>query len=176
MYLTFDDGPIPEVTPWVLQQLKAFDAQATFFCVGENVKKNPEIFQEIIQQKHRIGHHTFNHINGWKTKNKNYFHNVEMGNEMVQSNLFRPPYGKLKRAQIQYLKQKYKLIMWDVLTYDFDKKTSPQKCLQNVVHNVQSGSIIVFHDSVKAKENLFYTLPRTLGFLKDKGFSFAALP
>ena len=176
IYLTFDDGPIPEITPWVLQQLSMFKAKATFFCVGENAKKNPEILEQIKSDKHKIGHHTFNHLNGWKTKNEIYIENVEKGNEIIPGNLFRPPYGKLKRSQIQQLKKKYKIIMWDVLTYDYDKNTSKEKCLSNVVRNTQNGSIVVFHDSIKAKENLYYTLPHTLKHFSEQGFAFDVLP
>ena len=175
IYLTFDDGPIPEITPWVLQQLRDFNAKATFFCIGENVKKNPQIFEQIKSEKHQIGHHTFNHVNGWKTKNEIYFENVEKGNDVAPSHLFRPPYGKLKRSQIQQLKQKYKLIMWDVLTYDFDANTDKEKCLKNILINTGIGSIVVFHDSLKAKKNLYYALPLVLKYFSEKGFKFEVL-
>ncbi len=175
IYLTFDDGPIPEVTPWVLEQLKAFDAKASFFCIGENVKKHPEIFAQIQQEKHQIGHHTFNHLNGWKTKNEIYFENVTSGNQVAPSKLFRPPYGKLKRSQIKQLRQHYRIIMWDVLSYDYDIKISKETCWNNVKSNTQAGSIVLFHDSLKAKENLQYTLPKTLEHFSEKGYSFESL-
>jgi peptidoglycan/xylan/chitin deacetylase (PgdA/CDA1 family) len=175
IYLTFDDGPIPEVTPWVLQQLKAYQAKASFFCIGNNVQKHPEIFEQIRKENHQIGHHTFHHLNGWKTKNDVYLKNVALGNEAAPSQLFRPPYGKLKRAQIKELCKSYKLIMWDVLSYDYDAKTTKESCWKNVKHATQNGSIVVFHDSMKAQENLFYTLPKTLEYFSTKGFRFESL-
>lgn len=190
VYLTFDDGPTPEITEWTLAQLKSFDAKATFFCIGDNVRKFPEIFQKVINDNHSIGNHTFNHLNGWNTEMEVYIKNVELCNqEMVerrrqkaessittikdnlQTELFRPPYGKIKPSQSKILrKQGYKIIMWDVISYDFDATISPEKCLENVLKNVQSGSIIVFHDSKKAFQNLEFVLPRTLQFLKENGF------
>ncbi len=175
IYLTFDDGPIPEVTPWVLQQLKGYDAKATFFCVGENVKKHPEIFAQVKSENHQLGHHTFSHLNGWKTKNESYFSDVEKGNAVCPSPLFRPPYGKLKRKQIQVLKKLYRIIMWDVLSYDFDKNCSPEKCFQNVLKHATNGSIIVFHDSLKAEQNLRYALPKVLDYFSKKGYRFEAI-
>ncbi len=177
VYLTFDDGPTPEVTNWVLDQLKKYNAKATFFCIGDNVEKNPEIYENLIDQGHSIGNHTFNHLNGWKTNNKEYIENTLMCENLkseicnLKSNLFRPPYGKIKPSQSKELqKLGYKIIMWDVLSADFDTTISPEKCLENVLFNLKSGSIIVFHDSIKAFKNLEYALPRTLEFLNKKGF------
>ncbi len=170
VYLTFDDGPTLEVTNWVLKELKKHNAKATFFCIGNNVEKNPEIYQNIIDEGHCIGNHTFNHFNGWKTNDNNYIKNTLMC-ENLQSKLFRPPYGKIKLSQSKTLRNLgYKIIMWDVLSADFDTNISPEKCLENVLKNIESGSIIVFHDSQKALINLKYALPRTLSFLKENGF------
>jgi peptidoglycan/xylan/chitin deacetylase (PgdA/CDA1 family) len=175
MFLTFDDGPVPEVTPWVLSQLKKYDAKATFFCVGDNINKYPDTFKEIINEGHRVGNHTFNHLNGWTTDNRPYYHNVKNCAELVRSNLFRPPYGRLRPKQAQFLQRHYNIIMWDVLSGDFDQNTSKEKCFQNVVLNAKSGSIIVFHDSLKAIDNLKYTLPRVLKYYSSLGYKFKAI-
>ena len=177
VYLTFDDGPTPKITAWVLNQLKAFDAKATFFCIGDNIQKYPEIFNSILLNGHNIGNHTFNHYNGWKTKTPKYIENVLLCKEAIQQQttdnrqLFRPPYGKIKKSQAKaILELGYKIIMWDILSADFDTTITPEKCLENVLKNVAPGSIIVFHDSAKAFKNLEYTLPRTLQFLKDNQY------
>lgn len=175
VYLTFDDGPIPGVTPWVLEQLGKYNAKATFFCVGDNVKKNPGLFDELKKQGHAVGNHTFNHLDGWRTENDKYFQNVEQCNSVVGSSLFRPPYGKLKRAQYAALSEKYSIIMWDVLAGDFDHDTSPEKCLKNVISKTREGSIVVFHDSLKAQERMEYALPRFLKYFSEKGFTFEKL-
>ena len=185
VYLTFDDGPTPEITEWVLFQLKEYNAKATFFCIGNNIKKYPEIFKKVIEEGHAIGNHTFNHVKGWKTSNKTYINEVESCEEVIQKSflkhqptkLFRPPYGKIKPSQSRILRKKgYKIIMWDVLSVDFDVNITSQNCLNNVIENIENGSIIVFHDSVKAFQNLEYTLPKTLDFLKNKGFVCEKLP
>ena len=177
VYLTFDDGPTPEITEWTLAQLKLYNAKATFFCIGDNVRKFPEIFQKVVNESHSIGNHTFNHLNGWKTTTEEYISNAKLYETehctltTEHCNLFRPPYGKIKPSQSKILrKQGYKIIMWDVISYDFDASITPEKCLENVLKNVQSGSIIVFHDSKKAFQNLEFVLPRTLQFLKEKGY------
>lgn len=179
VYLTFDDGPTPEITEWTLSQLRKYNVKATFFCIGNNIEKYPEIFNTVIQEGHAIGNHTFNHLNGWKTNTENYLENVRLcGNQIqksaicnLQSTIFRPPYGKITSNQSKKLMQLgYKIIMWDVLSADFDQTITPEKCLENVISNVTSGSIIVFHDSVKSFKNLAFTLPKTLEFLKEKGF------
>ena len=174
IYLTFDDGPIPEVTPWVLDELKKYNAKATFFCIGENVQKHPEIFQRILSEGHSVGNHTFNHLNGWKTATSEYIENVDkaegqMGNnskfKIQDSRLFRPPYGKITSKQAKILQRKgFKIVMWDIISYDYDANTSPEKCLQNVLKNIKPGSVIVFHDSLKAEKNLRFVLPKVLGF------------
>lgn len=174
VFLTFDDGPIPDVTEWVLDILKKENIKATFFCIGENIQKHPKIFERIKAEGHIVGNHTFNHLNGWKTKRNDYLKNFNLcEKEINTSNLFRPPYGKITPLQAKsILKMGNKIVMWDVLSYDFDNKISPQKCLNNIVKNTESGSIIVFHDSLKAEHNLRYALPKTVKHLKEKGFEF----
>lgn len=177
VFLTFDDGPTPEVTEWVLSQLKLYNAKATFFCIGNNIKKYPELFQKTITDGHTIGNHTFNHLKGWKTSTEDYIKNVKLCQSHIPNPkfqipyLFRPPYGKIKNTQVKALqKLGYKIIMWDVLSRDYDQSISQEQCLENVLPNIDIGSIIVFHDSVKAEHNLKYVLPKTLEFLKEKGF------
>lgn len=175
IYLTFDDGPTPEITEWTLATLKTFNAKATFFCVGSNVAKHPEIFQKIICDEHAIGNHTHHHLNGWHTDKEAYFRNIKKCEEVVKSNLFRPPYGRIKKSQYELIKDDYKVIMWDVLSGDFDPKTSPEKCLSNVINNTTEGSIVVFHDSLKAADNLKFTLPKVLEYFTEKGYKFEKL-
>ncbi len=182
VYLTFDDGPTPKITEWTLAQLKNYNAKATFFCIGNNIEKHPEIFDKIIKENHSIGNHTFNHLKGWETTNEIYIENTLLcDSELVKNNyldckLFRPPYGRIKKQQATALKKLgYKIIMWDVLSADFDPFITPQKCLENVLSNVKSGSIIVFHDSEKAFINLEFVLPKSLAFLKENGFRFEAI-
>lgn len=177
VYLTFDDGPTPAITEWTLQQLRNFNTKATFFCIGDNIRKYPEIYQKVIQDGHSIGNHTFNHLNGWKTSTAEYLKNSKLCQSTINNltstsnNLFRPPYGKIKPSQSKQLRAMgYKIVMWDVLSEDFDATISPEQCLENVLKNVTSGSIIVFHDSLKAFPNLEYALPKTLEFLREKGF------
>ena len=178
IYITFDDGPTPEITEWTLNQLNNFNAKATFFCIGDNIRKYPEIFKKVISEGHSIGNHTFNHLNGWQTSTNDYIENVKncFIHQQPSTNnhqLFRPPYGKIKPSQsIKLRKQGYKIIMWDVLSEDFDATISKEKCLENVINNMQSGSIIVFHDSIKAFPNLEYTLPKVLEIGSKKGFIF----
>lgn len=175
IFLTFDDGPIPEATPWVLDTLRTYHAKATFFCVGDNVRKHPNIFQQILTEGHAVGNHTFNHLKGWGTNNSDYLENVELCAEMVSSSLFRPPYGKLKPSQMRQLKSQYKIVMWDVLSGDFDPGISPEQCLQNVLDNIQPGSIVLFHDSLKAETRMRFALPRVLGQLSEAGWKFQKL-
>ncbi|MEC4003242.1 polysaccharide deacetylase family protein [Flavobacterium sp. SUN052] len=179
VYLTFDDGPTPEITEWTLNQLKNYNAKATFFCIGDNIRKYPEIFQKVISEEHSIGNHTYNHLNDWKTENVKYIENTNLCNSEIlkfeicnlKSKLFRPPYGKIKPAQSKILrKMGFKIIMWHIISYDFDASITREECLENVLKNIKSGSIIVFHDSKKAFQNLEFALPRTLEFLKEKGF------
>ncbi|MCB0569297.1 MAG: polysaccharide deacetylase family protein [Phaeodactylibacter sp.] len=175
LYLTFDDGPIPEVTPWVLEQLEQYDAQATFFCVGDNIRKHPDVFRQVIEKGHAVGNHTYNHLNGWLSENIPYYHNVRHCANLAHSVLFRPPYGKLKPKQAQFLQRHYRIVMWDVLSGDFDPRLSEEQCLSNVVNNAEPGSIIVFHDSLKAEEKLRYVLPRVLEHFAMEGYQFGKL-
>jgi len=175
LYLTFDDGPIPEITPWVVEQLAEYQAKATFFAVGDNVQKYPEIFQQVLDAGHEVGNHTFNHLKGWSADNIPYFHNVRRCAQLVKSELFRPPYGKLKPKQAQFLQRHYTIVMWDVLSGDFDENLSKEDCYQNVIRKSKPGSIIVFHDSQKAKEKLQYTLPKVLQYFSDLGYRFEAV-
>lgn len=176
IYLTFDDGPTPEITEWVLGILKENNIKATFFCIGNNIQKHPEIFNKVINEGHGIGNHTFNHKNGWKTTTADYIENVELCEKQLlnlKSKVFRPPYGKIKPLQSKKSRKLgYKIIMWDILTADFDAKISKEKCLENATQKVTSGSIIVFHDSIKAFRNLEYALPKTIQILKERGFVF----
>jgi peptidoglycan/xylan/chitin deacetylase (PgdA/CDA1 family) len=175
IYLSFDDGPIPDVTPFVLETLKSFGVKGTFFCIGDNVRKHPDIFEQVISEGHKIGNHTFNHLKGWDTDDKVYLDNVQQCAELVHSNLFRPPYGKAKRSQYSILNTQYSIIMWDVLSGDFDTGIKPEKCLQNVLKYTSNGSIVVFHDSLKAFPRLKYALPRALEVWKTKGYEFGLL-
>ena len=175
LYLTFDDGPIPTVTPWVLEQLAQYSAQATFFCVGDNIRKHPEIFNQIKDNGHAVGNHTYNHLNGWQTDNVEYFHNVRHCAKLTRTDLFRPPYGKIKPKQAQFLQRHYRIVMWDVLSGDFDKNISKETCYNNVIGNAKPGSIIVFHDSLKAESKLRYALPKVLDYFTNKGYNFQPL-
>jgi peptidoglycan/xylan/chitin deacetylase (PgdA/CDA1 family) len=183
IYLTFDDGPTPLITEWVLGILKKENIKATFFCIGKNIEKHPEIFNKIIEDGHSIGNHTFNHLKGWKTTSKEYLENIDLCSSIIQktaknnlqSSLFRPPYGKIKPIQTKLLRKKgFKIIMWDILSKDYDQTISPKKCLENT-KKTTSGSILVFHDSLKAQKNLEYTLPKAIKFFKKKGFIFDSI-
>lgn len=176
LYLTFDDGPIPELTPWVLEQLAAVEAKATFFCIGDNIHKHPAIFQQVKDAGHRIGNHSYHHLNGWKSTHKAYLDDIAACQDLMpETNLFRPPYGRIRKKQIAALSPQHRIIMWDVLTGDFDKSISPINCLNNTLSAAENGSIIVFHDSLKAEKNLRYALPIALRFWKEKGYRFATL-
>jgi peptidoglycan-N-acetylglucosamine deacetylase len=173
LYLTFDDGPIPEITPWVLEQLAAFDAKATFFCVGDNVQKHPDIFAQVVAAGHTVGNHTMHHRNGWNTDYASYLHDVAACREFVGTNWFRPPYGRITPGQSQALRAlDYRIVMWDVLSGDFDPKLDPEDCLQEVIGASEAGSIIVFHDSVKSFDRLKVALPGVLSHFKDLGYRF----
>ena len=176
LHITFDDGPHKSITPWVLNCLKNFNAKATFFCLGENVKKNPAIYQRILKENHHVGNHTYNHFKGWFTRNNNYFSNIAKCREYVDSNLFRPPYGSITPKQIKTLKQKYKIIMWDVLSLDFQYNTSPKKCVTNIIKHTRPGSIIVFHDNEKSEKKMKYALPFILNHFSKLGYQFRAIP
>jgi len=177
LYLTFDDGPHETATPFILDQLKAYNAKATFFCIGKNVKTYPGIYQRIIEEGHAVGNHTFNHLNGWKTKNDLYVNDVEAAAKYIDSKLFRPPYGRISPFVSKLLRKKlqYKIIMWQVLSGDFDETLAPQKCAENVLLYAKPGSIIVFHDSIKAWKRMSYALPTILQHFSQQGFSFKAI-
>ncbi|GFD78292.1 polysaccharide deacetylase [Tenacibaculum sp. KUL118] len=179
IFLTFDDGPIPKVTEFVLDQLHLFNAKATFFCIGDNIRKYPAVFSRIVNKGHSVGNHTFNHLNGWKNSNTTYINNINKCENLLshqKTKLFRPPYGKIKRKQAkQLLANGYKIIMWDVLSADFDPTITKEKCLQNVLRNVENGSIIVFHDSIKASDKLYYVLPKVLEEFSLQGYKFKAI-
>nr|MBC7613969.1 polysaccharide deacetylase family protein [Pseudopedobacter sp.] len=184
IFLTFDDGPIPIVTPWVLKTLKNFNAKATFFCIGENIIKHPKVFEQLKADGHQVGNHTFNHLKGSKTDDKTYFENYLKCQQITQTNLFRPPYGRIKRSQIKLIQasnkpenvnQKPTIIMWDVLSGDFDINHSPEKCLKNILRHTENGSIVVFHDSIKAWETLEYVLPKALAYWTTQGYQFKIL-
>ena len=177
IYLSFDDGPIPEVTPWVLKTLRQFEAKATFFCIGHNVEKHTEIYQEIVNEKHAIANHTYNHLQGVRTKSSEYYSNIRKAAKVINSTLFRPPHGLIFPWQSKYINKKmgYKLVMWDVLTQDYDKNISPTQCLNNALKYTQKGSVVVFHDSLKAEKNLKYALPRFLEHFTQKGFQFKSI-
>ena len=180
IYLTFDDGPTPEITNWILAHLDKHRVKATFFCIGNNIDQNPELFNRLIDGGHSIGNHTYDHVNGWKSQVGPYIENVQRcedsilkqsGGRHLKATLFRPPYGQIKlRQSSRLIKDGYRIVMWDVLSADFDTSISPEECLQNVLTNLSSGSVVVFHDSVKAFRNLEYVLPRVLDFIKEKGF------
>ena len=175
IYLTFDDGPIPEITPWILDVLKDHNAKATFFCVGENVKNHPGIFSRIINAGHSVGNHTYNHINGFNHSPEQYLDNVSKCDELIQSNLFRPPYGKMTCRQYALLKKKYRIIMWDVLSGDFDSSISASDCLEATRKNIRPGSIVVLHDNLKAIHKLKSFLPSLMDYFSSNGFCLEGL-
>ena len=178
IFLTFDDGPDKEVTSFVLEELRKFEAKATFFCIGKNVRAEFEIYKQIIDERHRVGNHTFNHLNGWRTNDQVYLDDIFQAKKIIDSNIFRPPYGRITRFQSNAIagdKFQLKTIMWDVLSGDFDTSISGEDCYLNVVKNVSPGSIIVFHDSIKAKERLQYALPRVLKYFSERGFNFEGI-
>lgn len=185
IYLTFDDGPAPEITEWTLDILRKYNAKATFFCIGKNIENHPGLFHKIISENHSIGNHTYDHPNGWKTDTESYLENVKKCEQVINkcqlttanasAKFFRPPYGKILKSHISSLKSQYSIIMWDVLSGDFDQKISGEKCFNNVVKNAKKGSIVVFHDSEKARKNLLYALPKTLEYFGKSGYCFRAL-
>lgn len=175
VFLTFDDGPHPSITPFVLDTLKEYNAKATFFCIGKNVKSNPNIYSRILDEGHFVGNHTNNHLNGWKTNDVTYINNVVAANKLIDSKLFRPPYGRISKFQVRQLQPIFNIVMWDVLSADFDQKITPKKCLENVTSNTRAGSIVVFHDSEKAFPRLQFALPESLKSLTEKGYSFKAI-
>ncbi|MDQ4142060.1 MAG: polysaccharide deacetylase family protein [Bacteroidota bacterium] len=182
IYLTFDDGPIPEVTEFVLQQLAIYQAKATFFCVGENISRYPDIAQNIVAQGHYLANHTYNHLRGWATDTNTYVQNIALCQRQIEKwqpkreiELFRPPYGRIRRKQFKEIKSAYRVIMWDILTYDYDVTLSPEISIQRILKQTTAGSVVLFHDSVKAFPNLQYLLPRFLRYFSDLGYSFNSL-
>lgn len=175
IYLTFDDGPVPEVTPQVLDILDRYGWKATFFNVGDNVRKYPELYRELINRGHQTGNHTFNHLAGYKYSTDEYVSNVRKAAEYIRSNLFRPPHGRITRAQIKALKQDYRIIMWDVITHDYNARLSREQVLKNVTRNLRKGSIVVFHDSVKARNHVLSVLPDAIEFWISNGYTFGLL-
>ena len=179
IYLTFDDGPIPIVTPFVLNILKQYDAKATFFCLGDNVNKHPDIFEQVKNEGHAIGNHTYNHLRGWDTDDQTYLKNFLLTDKLLDSKLFRPPYGRIKRSQIKLLqnaKPGLEIIMWSILSADFDMNLKPEKCLKNVLRHTANGSVVLFHDSLKAFDRLEYTLPKAMDIWSKEGYVFMSLP
>jgi peptidoglycan/xylan/chitin deacetylase (PgdA/CDA1 family) len=172
VYLTFDDGPIPESTLWTLDMLRERNVKATFFCVGDNVRKYPDLYRKIVEEGHAVGNHTYNHLRGWQEDSLKYIENVIMASEYINSRLFRPPYGMIKRSQAKHLLQEYKVVMWDVLSGDYRKDISPQRCFEDVYKKVRPGSIILFHNHQKSEENMRYAVPRLIDTLRMDGYEF----
>ena len=172
VYLTFDDGPIPVITPWVVDLLGKYNIKATFFMVGDNVRKHPQEYSLVVENGHRVGNHTFNHLKGLFTDKKEYIENVEKANSLIHSNLFRPPHGLLRRSQYKELSKTYQFIMWDLVTRDYSRRLQGEDVLAIVKKYVRNGSIITFHDSLRSEENLKYALPRAIEWLLEQGYSF----
>ena len=181
IYLTFDDGPHPLITPLVLEILKRYNAKATFFCIGNNVKKYPATFEMIKKEGHAVGSHTFNHENGWKTKTDDYIKSFQEANELIHSNLFRPPHGKIKYSQLKKLGVRTRhatslqIVAWTVIAYDWDHALSPRRVYKNVIRNAGDGAIVTFHDSLKANTNMITALPKVLEHYKNKGYEFKSI-
>jgi peptidoglycan/xylan/chitin deacetylase (PgdA/CDA1 family) len=178
IYLTFDDGPHPLVTPFVLDELDKYNAKATFFCIGKNVVEHPGIYKAILNRGHTVGNHTYNHLNGWKTANAKYLQNILEAGKYIDSTLFRPPYGRIslkQHRQLQAMDKPFKVVMWSVLSGDFDLSITPEQCLKTVLKNTESGSVVVFHDSEKAFEKLRYALPAVLKYFSGNGYQFESI-
>ena len=175
VYLTFDDGPTFGVTQWVLDVLKSKNLKATFFCVGKNIEQEPFLFKSIQEQQHSIGNHTYNHVNGWKVKKQEYLRDIEKFESVYPTKLFRPHYGRIRISQFNQVKKKYKVVFWDILSYDYRQNLSVDLAFKHIVNNVRDGSVIVFHDSEKAEKNLKQLLPRTIDYLIAEGYEFATL-
>ena len=175
IYLTFDDGPHPDITPQVLKILDKYDAKATFFCVGDNARKYPDTYELIINKGHGVGNHSYSHSNGWRINNDEYFNDIDHADKLIKSDLFRPPYGRIKPSQIKVLKKKCRIVMWSVLSYDYSQKVSKEQCLRNSIVSTKPGSIVVFHDSLKSVNNLLYALPLFLKHFTKEGYEFKVL-
>jgi peptidoglycan/xylan/chitin deacetylase (PgdA/CDA1 family) len=172
IYLTFDDGPVPEITPAVLDILDKYHVKATFFCVGENVEKHPEVYAEVLRRGHAVGNHTYNHLKGFEHRKSTYLANVKKAATVINSPFFRPPYGRIRPVQLRTLRKQYKVILWDLITRDYNSRLSPDYILQTIRRLTRNGSVIVFHDSVKAQKNLFATLPQAIEFWQGEGYAF----
>ncbi len=172
LYLTFDDGPIPEATPWILDTLREYNAKASFFCVGENIQKHPAIYNRIKAEGHSVGNHTFNHLSGWTTENSKYNDNIAHCEPINDTTLFRPPYGRITPNQVRDVSEQYTIVMWDVLSGDFDEQIDADTCFRNVINNTQNGSIIVLHDSLKTIEKIIIVLPKLLEYYGSMGYRF----
>jgi peptidoglycan-N-acetylglucosamine deacetylase len=183
VFLTFDDGPIPNVTEWVLDVLDDYETKATFFCVGDNIAKHPKIFEKVFEKGHAIGNHTYNHLKGWKTENEAYYANIQKWEETVAAlgitlnnkPVFRPPYGQITYSQARHLRSQYEIVMWSIITGDFSKTLNKENCLRKSVQMTEAGSVIVFHDSLKSEENIRYILPRYLEQVQEKGLVFSRM-
>lgn len=175
IFLTFDDGPVPDITPRVLDILDQYQAKATFFCVGDNVRKHPGIYEQVLEQGHQTGNHTFHHLSGWKTPADAYLTDIRLCSELVDSRLFRPPYGQIRPSYANLIRPEYRIVMWSVLSGDFDRESSPAKVLNNVLNYTKGGSIVVFHDSIKAADRMFYALPRFLETFREQGYTFSTI-
>ena len=176
VFLTFDDGPIPEVTPWVLDTLDRYGIKATFFMVGENVARHPELYEEIKRRGHSYGNHTMHHLQGMKVSSYRYMHDITEANDLIRSSLFRPPHGLLRWRQARAIKDRYNIVMYDLVTRDYSKKLNPEQVFANVRRYARNGSIIVFHDSLKAERNMKAVLPKAIEWLQARGYSFERLP
>ena len=179
IYLSFDDGPHEEATPFVLAELKKYNAKACFFCIGKNVAAHKNLYEQILHEGHTVGNHTYDHVNGWKNNTAHYIENIELAGKLIHSNLFRPPYGRITKSQIQKIKADktlpQKIIMWDVLSGDFDLSLTAESCIKNIIKNTVAGSIVVFHDSAKAFERLKIALPAVLAHFTALGYTFEAI-
>ena len=175
IYITFDDGPVPEVTPRVLDMLDEYNLKATFFCVGENVEKYPELYHEILRRGHKTGNHTYNHLKGISVPTADYVANVKKASELIDSRLFRPPYGRINFKQKKALQREYEIVMWDLMTYDYNQNLTPNNILQNIKRYTRNGSLVVFHDSIKAERNMLTVLPRAIEYWNSKGYRFEVL-
>ncbi len=184
LYITFDDGPHPTITPFILNELKKYKAKATFFCIGENVKKFPETYQQIINEGHTVGNHTMHHINGWKNTDENYLNDITEATHLINSNLFRPPYGRITKTQIQRINNQQlsiihyplSIIMWNILAGDWEQSLKPEKCFNQIKNNIYPGAIVVFHDSNKAFDRMSYAFPKLLEHATALGYTFEAIP
>lgn len=175
LFITFDDGPTPDVTPEVLRLLEKYNAKASFFCLGKNIANNKELFNQLICSGHTVGNHTYNHLNGWKNTTHDFLHDVASFEEVYESKLFRPPYGRMKSSQIKLLKKKYKIVMWSILSQDYDHSITAEQCAEIAVKNWENGSIIVFHDSIKAKRNMLFALEKVLEKATTEGWLCSAI-